>query len=186
MVAPLRAAPLPRGARRGIRRRTIAWTTKFNDPTRQHQQTKRPSDPLHRGIGRPQPGREDRPCGPQRRGQDHAIPHDHRPGAARRRPGVGRSRHHHRLLQPGRRRDVGAERRGRGDGRRRPGQHRGGRAERAGSRHGGSRAGGRDGGHHRALRRGAGALRGARRLCARRPGPRGAGGPELQPGDDGG
>ena len=38
---------------------------------------------------------------------------------------------------------------------------------------------------HRALRRGAGALRGARRLRARRPRARGAGRPRLQPGDDG-
>ena len=41
---------------------------------------------------------------------------------------VGRSRRHHRLFQPGRRRDGGPQRRGRGDGRRRPGQRRGGRA----------------------------------------------------------
>ena len=38
---------------------------------------------------------------------------------------------------------------------------------------------------HRALRRGAGALRGARRLCARGAGARGPGRPRLQPGDDG-
>ncbi len=86
-----------------------------------------------------QQGREGRPRRPQRRRQDHALPDDHRRGAARRGPGLGRSRRHHRLLQPGRRRDGGPQRRGRGDGRRRPGEHRGGRAEGARARHGRSR-----------------------------------------------
>ena len=48
-----------------------------------------------------------------------------RRGGARRGPGRGRSRRHHRLLQPGRRRDGGPQRRRRGDGRRRPGERRG-------------------------------------------------------------
>ena len=65
------------------------------------------------------------------------------------------------------------------------GQRGGGRAEGAGSRHGRPRPGRRDGRAHRALRRGAGALRGAGRLRARGPGARGPGRPRLQPGDDG-
>ena len=47
-----------------------------------------------------------------------------------------RSRRHHRLFQPGRRRDGRPQRRRRGDGRRRPGERRGGRAAGAGGRHG--------------------------------------------------
>ena len=51
--------------------------------------------------------------------------------------------------------------------------------------HGRPRPRRRDGRDRRALRRGAGALRGARRLRARRPRARGPRRPRLQPGDDG-
>ena len=80
---------------------------------------------------------------------------------------------------------AGPQRGGRGDGRRRPGERGGDRAEAARGGHGRSGPGRRDGRHHRALRRGAGPLRGAGRLRAGRPGARSAGGVELQPGDDG-
>ena len=76
-----------------------------HDSSRQHQQAERPPDPLHRGLGGAPERREGRPCRPQRRRQDDAVPDDHGAGAARRGPGGHRSRRHHRLFQPGRRRD---------------------------------------------------------------------------------
>ena len=58
---------------------------------------------------------------------------------------VGRSRRHHRLFQPGRRRDGGPQRGRRGDGRRRAGERSRGRDEGAGSRDGRSGPRRRDG-----------------------------------------
>ena len=156
-----------------------------HDSSRQHQQAERPPAPLHRSLGGAAEGREGRPGRSERRRQDHAVPHDHRRGAARRGPGRGRARRHHRLFQPGRRRDGGPQRGRRGDGRRRPGERGRGRTEGARSRHGRPGSGRRDGRDRRALRRGAGALRGTRRLRARRPRARGAQRARLQPGDDG-
>ncbi|MFW8642539.1 ATP-binding cassette domain-containing protein [Rhizobium beringeri] len=62
---------------------------------------------------------------------------------------------------------AGPQRRRRGDERRRSGQHRCRRIARSGGGHGRSRASRQHGRDHRALRRGAGALRGTGRLCAR-------------------
>ena len=126
-----------------------------------------PPDPLRRRVGGRSPRREGRPRRPERRRQVHDLPADHARGGARRRPGLGRSRRHHRLLQPGRRRDDRPDRGRRDDGRRRPGLGGRRRAARARARARRSRARRRDGRARRALRRRAGALRRARRLRAR-------------------
>ena len=93
--------------------------------------------------------------------------------------------HHHRLFQPGCRRDVGLLRRLRRDGRGRPGERGRHRTEADRSRPCRSRPDGRDGCARGALRRGPGPVRRARRLRPRRSCLRGAGGAELLPGDDG-
>jgi tripartite-type tricarboxylate transporter receptor subunit TctC len=101
----------------------------IHDSSRQYLQAERPSDPVHRGVGDALEGREDRPRRAQRLRQDNAVPDDHRRGVARRGPGLDRSRHHHRLFQPGCRRDGGSQRGRRSDGGRGPGQHRRGRTK---------------------------------------------------------
>ena len=63
--------------------------------------------------------------GPNGSGKTTSVPPDRRRGAAGRRTGGRRSRHPHRLLQPGRRRHERAQRAGRDDGRRRRGLGRG-------------------------------------------------------------
>ena len=164
---------------------TYAGPRTSHDPSRKYRQAERQADRLHRGVGGAAEGREGRAGGAERGRQDHAVPDDHRRGAAGRGAGGGRSRRDHRLFQPGCRRHVGPQRRGRGDGGRRAGRGADRRDDRARGGDGRSGSRRRDGRDHHPLWRGAGAVPGARRLQPRCAGARGAERARLQPGDDG-
>jgi hypothetical protein len=149
--------------------------------------SEQPSHSFHRGIGRaPEPRREDRPCRAERCRQDHAVPHDHRAGApdegqvsVERNDSVGyfsqdvgemagRSAVAEVMDGVGPVSEVAAELR--------TWKPRWSDPDRLDEM---------DDASSNALWRSAGALRGTRRLRAGEPGARGAGRPELQPGDDG-
>ena len=66
------------------------------------------------------PGEKVGLVGPERRGQDHPLPHDRGRGGPRRGRGLGPEEAHHRLLPPGRRGDVGPLRARRGHRGQRP------------------------------------------------------------------
>ncbi len=95
-----------------------------------HQQAVRPAGPLRRRLVPAQPRRESRAGRPQRRRQDHALPHDRRRGSRRRGRRLGAEEALDRLLPPGRRGDVGPLGARRGDRRQRPGRRPAPRARR--------------------------------------------------------
>ena len=85
------------------------------------------------------PGEKVGLVGPERRGQDHALPPDRRRGGARRGRGLGAQEAHDRLLPPGRRGDVGPLGARRGDRGQRPARRPAPRARGAAARDGRSR-----------------------------------------------
>ena len=154
------------------RRHTLYWSPL--DRICQHQQAVRQATAVRRSLIPAEPGREGGTGRAERRRQDHDLPHDH----GRRGPGRGR-RHgpqeaDHRLLPPGRRRDVGPFGAGRGHCRQRPRRRPASRTGRTAARDGRSGARRRHGQDPGPLRRSPGRVRPPRRLRARKPGARSA------------